>query len=108
MANSIEAEGKRAAISFDGIHVTITRQAANGRAQGQVRISVARISTVRWRPASAVVSGFIQFVVAGTANDGYAVSYSHGQQAAVQALMRAVEENVGARGARGARGSLSA
>ncbi len=97
MPNTVEAQGKRAVVSYDGAYVTITSQAANGSAKGQTRISAAHISAVLWRPAGAVVSGFIQFVVAGATSDGYAVSFNRSQQAAMQNLMRSVQETVAAR-----------
>jgi hypothetical protein len=101
MSNIMEAQGKRSAVSFDGNHVTLTHQAANGDARDQIRISVAHISAVRWTPAGAVLSGFIQFVVAGTATDGYAVSFNHSRQAAMEDLMHAVQETAALRASSG-------
>jgi hypothetical protein len=64
----MEAEGKTGQVQFDGQYVTITRNGFLARSvvgKGEKRLHVAQIAAVQWKPAGAVVNGFIQFTVPG-------------------------------------------
>lgn len=64
----IEVSGQGGQIQFDGQYVTITRKGFLARAtvgKGEKRLHISQISGVQWKPAGAMVNGFIQFTVPG-------------------------------------------
>ncbi|MFB6825128.1 DUF4429 domain-containing protein [Streptomyces virginiae] len=64
----IEVSGQGGQLVFDGQYVTITRKGFLARAthgKGEKRLHVAQISAVQWKPAGALVNGFIQFSIGG-------------------------------------------
>jgi hypothetical protein len=64
----MEAKGKTGQVQFDGQYVTITRNGFLARSvvgKGEKRLHVAQIAAVQWKPAGAMVNGFIQFTVPG-------------------------------------------
>ncbi|MFE9593596.1 DUF4429 domain-containing protein [Streptomyces sp. NPDC006294] len=64
----IEVSGQGGQIVFDGQYVTITRKGFLARAthgKGEKRLHISQISAVQWKPAGAMVNGFIQFTVPG-------------------------------------------
>jgi hypothetical protein len=67
-ATPTEARGRNGVVSFDGHFVTINRKGFLARAtvgKGEKRIPLASISGVQFKPAGAMVNGFIQFTVPG-------------------------------------------
>lgn len=63
-----EVTGQGGQITFDGQYVTITRKGFLARAthgKGEKRLHISQISAVQWKPAGALVNGFIQFTVPG-------------------------------------------
>ncbi|WP_234445036.1 DUF4429 domain-containing protein [Streptomyces rimosus] len=59
----IHAKGQGGQITFGGQNVTITREGLLGRAthgRGDKRICITSVSAVQWKPAGAMVNGFIQ------------------------------------------------
>lgn len=63
-----EVTGQGGQITFDGQYVTITRKGFLARAthgKGEKRLHISQISAVQWKPAGAMVNGFIQFTVPG-------------------------------------------
>jgi hypothetical protein len=104
----VEAVGRGGQVSFDGAMVTITRRGALGRmtaGKGEKRIPVRSITAVRWKPAGAMVNGYIQFTLPGgvetrqragnqtvaAARDENAVVFTRRQQPAFEELRAAVE-----------------
>ncbi|MFE5139264.1 DUF4429 domain-containing protein [Streptomyces fagopyri] len=64
----IEVSGQGGQIQFDGQYVTITRKGFLARAtvgKGEKRLHISQIAGVQWKPAGAMVNGFIQFTVPG-------------------------------------------
>ncbi|MES4891409.1 DUF4429 domain-containing protein [Streptomyces sp. NPDC096012] len=64
----IEVKGKSGQVQFDGQYVTITRKGFLARSlvgKGEKRLHISQISSVQWKPAGAVVNGFIQFGLPG-------------------------------------------
>lgn len=64
----IEVKGKGGQIQFDGQYVTITRKGLLARSivgKGEKRLHISQIASIQWKPAGAVVNGFIQFGVPG-------------------------------------------
>lgn len=63
-----EVTGQGGQITFDGQYVTITRKGFLARAthgKGEKRLHISQISAIQWKPAGAMVNGFIQFTVPG-------------------------------------------
>lgn len=63
-----EVKGKSGQIQFDGQYVTITRKGFLARSlvgKGEKRLHISQIASVQWKPAGAVINGFIQFGMAG-------------------------------------------
>lgn len=61
-------EGLNGQVQFDGLTVTIFRKGFRARStigKGEKRIPVGAIVSVQWKPAGALVNGFIQFETAG-------------------------------------------
>ncbi|MFI5974820.1 DUF4429 domain-containing protein [Streptomyces sp. NPDC051452] len=64
----IEVKGKTGQIQFDGQYVTIIRKGFLARSivgKGEKRLHISQIASVQWKPAGAVVNGFIQFGIPG-------------------------------------------
>ncbi|MCX4608730.1 DUF4429 domain-containing protein [Streptomyces mirabilis] len=64
----IEVQGKGGQIQFDGQYVTITRKGFMARSivgKGEKRLHISQIASVQWKPAGAIVEGFIQFGLPG-------------------------------------------
>ncbi len=63
-----QAHGHNGQVQFDGQYVTIARKGFLARAtvgKGEKRIPLTAITSVQWKPAGALVNGFIQFETAG-------------------------------------------
>lgn len=68
MPSPIEVKGHTGQVTFDGIFVTILRKGFRARSvvgKGEKKIPLASITATQWKPAGAVVNGFIQFTIAG-------------------------------------------
>lgn len=68
----VVAKGVNGTVVFDGQAVTIQRTGALARmtvGKGEKRIPVKSITAVQWKPATAMIRGFIQFTVPG-GNEG--------------------------------------
>jgi hypothetical protein len=64
----LTAKGQGGQLSFDGSFVTIGRKGLlgrTGRGKGEKRIPIASINAVRWKPAGAVMNGYIALTLAG-------------------------------------------
>jgi hypothetical protein len=64
----LSAKGQGGQLSFDGSFVTIGRKGFLGRTgqgKGEKRIPIASINAVRWKPAGAVMNGYIALTLAG-------------------------------------------
>lgn len=109
----MEAKGKTGRIEFDGDYVTIHRDSLLARSvvgKGEKRLHVAQIAAVQWKPAGAVVNGFIQFTVPGgnerrsrfgsqtndAAKDENSVVFTKRQEPAFELLRAAVDARVAA------------
>lgn len=109
----MEAKGKTGRITFDGQYITITRDTFLARStvgKGEKRLHVAQISGVQWKPAGAVVNGFIQFTVPGgnerrsrlgsqtndAAHDENSVVFTKKQQPAFEELRQALDVAISA------------
>jgi hypothetical protein len=103
-----EAIGVGGHITFDGQYVTITRKGFLARAslgKGEKRLHVSQISAIQWKPAGAIVNGFIQFTLPGgverraqfgnqtssAAGDENSVVFDRKRQAEFEALRADVE-----------------
>lgn len=104
----IEAQGRGGQVAFDGQFVTISRKGMLGRmtsGKGDKRIPVTSITAVQWKPAGAMVNGYIQFTIPGgnevrsragrqtsdAMHDENSVVFTKQQQAGFEALRAAVE-----------------
>ena len=61
----MEAHGILGSVAFDGQWVTITKRGAGQTMKGARRLSVNQITSVTFKPATALYHGYIQFTVAG-------------------------------------------
>jgi hypothetical protein len=64
----MEVKGHGGQVQFDGQYVTITRKGFLARSvvgKGEKRLHISNITAIQWKPAGAVVNGFIQFTVPG-------------------------------------------
>lgn len=64
----LEVKGHTGTVVWDGDFVTIKRTGFLARAsmgKGEKRIPISSITAVQWKPAGAMVNGFIQFTVGG-------------------------------------------
>jgi hypothetical protein len=93
MSDHIHAQGKQAEVSLDPVYVTITYQRPLGGDGGHHRIPIAQIAGIRWRPATTLVPGFIQFTIPGTSTPE--VTFTRSQQPALAALKSAAEHAIG-------------
>ena len=65
---TLTAKGINGQVSFDGATVVITREgfvARSTHGRSEKALPVRAIGSVQYRPASALVNGFIQFAVSG-------------------------------------------
>jgi hypothetical protein len=111
----IEANGKRASITFDGEYVTITHRRTSAVGKGTKTIPVAQITGVRWKDVGLATAGFIQFTIPGAleprtsrqpqtmaaAGDENSVTFSRNNQAQFAELKIAVEQAIAAHHRRG-------
>jgi hypothetical protein len=112
---TVEAKGHNGTIVFDTDFVTITRKGFLARAtigKGDKRIPVASITAIQWKPAGAMVNGFIQFTLGGgnesrskfgrqtsdAVNDENSVVFLKKQMPAFQVLREQVEDAIAQRG----------
>jgi hypothetical protein len=64
----VEIKGMNGQIEFDGQSITIRRQgfrARTGVGKGEKRIPLRHVTSVQFKPAGAMVNGFIQFSLGG-------------------------------------------
>ena len=64
----MEVKGHTGTVVWDGDFITIKRTGFNARmtvGKGEKRIPVASITAVQWKPAGAMVNGYIQFSMGG-------------------------------------------
>lgn len=61
----MEAHGILGLVAFDGQWVTITKRGAGQAMKGDRRLSVSQITSVTFKPATALYHGYIQFTMAG-------------------------------------------
>lgn len=64
----METKGHNGTVVWDGAFVTIRRSGFLARAsigKGEKRIPLTAITAVQWKPAGALVNGFIQFTLGG-------------------------------------------
>jgi hypothetical protein len=107
----IEIKGHGGQVTFDGDFVTIHRKGFLARAnvgKGEKRIPLASITAVQWKPAGAMVNGFIQFTVPGgnerrsgfghqttdAAHDENSVVFTRPQMPQFERLRAAVEQAI--------------
>lgn len=112
----IEAKGVNGQLTFDGATVTISRQGALSRmtvGKGAKSIPVQHITAIQIKPATALISGFIQFTLAGgnerrskpgrstqdAARDENSVVFKKAQATEIEAFAAAVQERINAQGA---------
>lgn len=94
MAEPIEATGRHATLAFDGHYVTITHHRMSSHGHGHDRIPVTQINSLRWKPAGAAMSGFIQFTPSGQVADGFTIAFTRKQQPAFEAVKSALEQAI--------------
>ncbi|TCO45200.1 putative oligomerization/nucleic acid binding protein [Kribbella antiqua] len=107
----MEVKGHNGTVVWDGAFVTIRRTGFLARAsigKGEKRIPMTSISAVQWKPAGALVNGFIQFTVGGgnesrskfgsqttdAAKDENSVIFLKKQMAEFDALRTAIESAI--------------
>jgi Domain of unknown function (DUF4429) len=64
----ITAKGHTGTVEFDGTYITIVRKGFLARAsvgKGEKRIPLASLTAVQWKPAGAMVNGYIEFSLGG-------------------------------------------
>lgn len=111
----MEVKGHTGTVVFDGDFVTIRRTGLNARmtvGKGEKRIPLSSISAVQWKPAGALVNGFIQFTVGGgnearskfgsqttsAVSDENSVVFHKKQMPAFEALRAEIERAIAERG----------
>lgn len=108
----IQAKGQGGQMAFDGQYVTITREGFLGRAshgRGEKKLHVSSISAVQWKPAGAMVNGFIQLSIGGAdrqaakggrtmnaAKDENSVVFTKKQQSEFENLRAALDQAIAA------------
>lgn len=109
----MEAKGHNGTIRFDGQYVTIVRSGFLARAtigKGEKRLHVSQITAVQFKPASAMVNGFIQFTVPGgveqrsrygsqtsdAARDENSVVFTNRQGPAFEQMRAAIDQAIAA------------
>lgn len=75
----IDAKGRTGTVSFDGEYVTLKRMMS----KQSRRLAVGSITAVQFRPAGALINGFIHFVVPGAAPLGKGEDESHNENAVI-------------------------
>lgn len=110
-----EVKGHTGTIVWDGDFITIKRTGFLARAsvgKGEKRIPLASITAVQWKPAGAMVNGYIQFTLGGgnetrsrfgsattdAAKDENSVVFTKSQMAAFDELRSAIERAIAERG----------
>jgi hypothetical protein len=110
----VEVKGHNGTVVWDGTFVTIRRKGFLARAtigKGEKRIPVGSITAVQWKPAGALVNGFIQFTMGGgnearsrfgaqttdAAHDENSVIFVKAQMRAFGALRAEIEQAIAAR-----------
>jgi hypothetical protein len=108
----MDIKGYNGQVSFDGQYVTITRRGFLARTsvgKGEKRLHVGQISAVQWKPAGAMINGFIQFTVPGgnerrsafgrqttdAAHDENSVIFTRKQMPDFERLRAALDEAIG-------------
>lgn len=111
----MEVKGHTGTVVWDGDFVTIKRTGFNARmsvGKGEKRIPLSSITAVQWKPAGAMVNGFIQFTVGGgnesrsrfgsqttdAVHDENSVIFSKKQMPAFDELRAAIEQALADRG----------
>jgi hypothetical protein len=109
----LHVAGVTGQVIFDGSFVTIARRGFRARAivgKGEKRIPIRSITAVQWKPAGAMVRGFIQFTVPGgnerrsgfghqtadAAGDENSVIFTKSQMPAFERLRTTVEQAINA------------
>lgn len=111
--NQLQVRGQTGTVTFDGTYVTITRTglARLTVGKGDKRIPVGSITAVQWKPAGALVNGFIQFTIPGgneqrsragsqtanAASDENSVVFTKKQAPAFEELRQAIEAAIARR-----------
>lgn len=111
--NTLQARGTSGTITFDGVYVTISRTGLSRLTvgKGDKRIPVGSISAVQWKPAGALVNGYIQFTIPGgneqrsragsqtfnAAGDENSLVFTRKQAPAFEQIRQAVEAAVAQR-----------
>ena len=111
----MEVKGHTGTVVWDGDFITIKRTGFNARmsvGKGEKRIPVASITAVQWKPAGAMVNGYIQFSMGGgnesrahfgsqttnAVNDENSVVFTKKQMPEFAELRAALEEAIAHRG----------
>lgn len=97
MEETLTAEGKRAAVSYDGRCVVIAHHRFSGHGAGTQSIPLGQVSSIRWRDAGRLTPGFVQFTLAGGIEYGCSVAFSRTQQPAFERVKSTVEQAIAAR-----------
>jgi hypothetical protein len=117
-SSGLHAAGTNGQISVDADWVTLHRKGFNARLQvgkGEKRLPIGTIAGVQWKPAGAMVDGFIQFSVPGgnekrsalgsatkgARQDENSVTFRRGQQPDFEQVREFVEQAIATRGAGG-------
>ncbi len=115
---SIHAKGTNGQITVDDDFVTLHRKGFNARVQvgkGEKRLPISTIAGVQWKPAGALVEGFLQFSVPGgnekrsalgsatkgARQDENSVTFRRAQQSEFEAVRGFVENAIAKRGSGG-------
>lgn len=113
-SESMEIKGRNGTVIWDGDFISIRRSgflARTGVGKGEKHIPIASITAVQWKPAGAVVNGFIQFTVPGgnegrshfgsqtidASKDENSVIFTKKQMGSFETLRTAVEQAIVAR-----------
>jgi hypothetical protein len=111
----VEVKGHTGTVVWDGDFITIKRTGFLARAsvgKGEKRIPLASITAIQWKPAGAMVNGYIQFTLAGgnesrarfgsqttdAAKDENSVVFTKKQMPGFQGLRATLEEAIAHRG----------
>ncbi len=110
----MEAHGILGSVAFDGQWVTITKRGMGQTMKGARRLSVSQISSITFKPATALHHGYIQFTVAGapaaavrrsglaagrpSREDRDSLSFAKSKNSDFRQLQEAVESAIGSAG----------
>ncbi|MHA6765361.1 DUF4429 domain-containing protein [Streptacidiphilus sp. PAMC 29251] len=100
MRDTCEAQGKRSSVSYDGHRVTIVHNRLGSAGRGTQVIPVGQVTSIRWRAAGRLSTGFLQFTLAGAVEYGCAATFNQAQQPAFEAVKAAVEQTLAVHGDR--------